>query len=99
RCCSMYSYTISHNYVCLWQIFFFQAEDGIRDRNVTGVQTCALPILMSDQLKMSMLSKENRPKNASAIKIALISVMEFFLLNIYLCMLIPSNFIFICIPC
>src|SRR5699024_6062506 len=28
-------------YVC---VFFFQAEDGIRDRNVTGVQTCALPI-------------------------------------------------------
>src|SRR5699024_11884614 len=28
--------------------FFFQAEDGIRDRNVTGVQTCALPILMFD---------------------------------------------------
>src|SRR5699024_11342124 len=26
-------------------LFFFQAEDGIRDRNVTGVQTCALPIL------------------------------------------------------
>src|SRR5688500_6339689 len=25
-------------------IFFFQAEDGIRDYNVTGVQTCALPI-------------------------------------------------------
>src|SRR5699024_8284620 len=24
--------------------FFFQAEDGIRGRNVTGVQTCALPI-------------------------------------------------------
>src|SRR5699024_11461453 len=24
--------------------FVFQAEDGIRDRNVTGVQTCALPI-------------------------------------------------------
>src|SRR5699024_11283736 len=24
--------------------FCFQAEDGIRDRNVTGVQTCALPI-------------------------------------------------------
>src|SRR2546430_12512936 len=28
--------------VCL---FFFQAEDGIRDLTVTGVQTCALPIL------------------------------------------------------
>src|SRR5207245_2792097 len=27
--------------------FFFQAEDGIRDATVTGVQTCALPILLS----------------------------------------------------
>src|SRR5438067_5000505 len=27
-----------------FNFFFFQAEDGIRDRNVTGVQTCALPI-------------------------------------------------------
>src|SRR2546430_7602077 len=26
-------------------VFFFQAEDGIRDLTVTGVQTCALPIL------------------------------------------------------
>src|SRR5579875_4032580 len=26
-------------------VFFFQAEDGIRDHCVTGVQTCALPIL------------------------------------------------------
>ena len=29
--------------------FFFQAEDGIRDSPVTGVQTCALPILNSDR--------------------------------------------------
>src|SRR5437867_6664685 len=28
--------------------FFFQAEDGIRDRTVTGVQTCALPICRSE---------------------------------------------------
>src|SRR5207245_6590761 len=27
-------------------IFFFQAEDGIRDATVTGVQTCALPICL-----------------------------------------------------
>src|SRR5207245_8014258 len=27
--------------------FFFQAEDGIRDATVTGVQTCALPILVA----------------------------------------------------
>src|SRR5699024_3167121 len=31
---------------------FFQAEDGIRDRNVTGVQTCALPISYLRALKM-----------------------------------------------
>src|SRR5256885_5121711 len=30
---------------CLITFFFFQAEDGIRDYKVTGVQTCALPIL------------------------------------------------------
>src|SRR5690606_40378481 len=29
-------------------IFFFQAEDGIRDFHVTGVQTCALPIAADD---------------------------------------------------
>src|SRR5882762_10602144 len=28
--------------------FFFQAEDGIRDSSVTGVQTCALPIFTPD---------------------------------------------------
>src|SRR5581483_9019176 len=32
--------------------FFFQAEDGIRDIGVTGVQTCALPILMADHWAM-----------------------------------------------
>src|SRR5690348_17435835 len=30
--------------------FFFQAEDGIRDGRVTGVQTCALPILGHDHV-------------------------------------------------
>jgi len=29
----------------VFYFFFFQAEDGIRDTSVTGVQTCALPIL------------------------------------------------------
>src|SRR5690606_39375674 len=32
-------------------VFFFQAEDGIRDFHVTGVQTCALPILLHTQLR------------------------------------------------
>src|SRR3712207_7584412 len=32
--------------ICVVFFFFFQAEDGIRDIGVTGVQTCALPILL-----------------------------------------------------
>src|SRR2546430_4420358 len=33
-------------------VFFFQAEDGIRDLTVTGVQTCALPISVEDLLSL-----------------------------------------------
>src|SRR5688572_31273801 len=33
--------------------FFFQAEDGIRDLTVTGVQTCALPISNSATLSLA----------------------------------------------
>src|SRR5699024_11452592 len=33
----------------------FQAEDGIRDRNVTGVQTCALPILEVNQVTQEVV--------------------------------------------
>src|SRR5688500_19304873 len=36
--------TIAHLPELATNIFFFQAEDGIRDYKVTGVQTCALPI-------------------------------------------------------
>src|SRR5207245_4166870 len=39
NCCYFYPCRL----LCLF--FFFQAEDGIRDATVTGVQTCALPIL------------------------------------------------------
>src|SRR2546430_10019477 len=31
-------------------LFFFQAEDGIRDLTETGVQTCALPISVADHI-------------------------------------------------
>src|SRR2546422_4580881 len=37
---------VSLSIVKAWLSFFFQAEDGIRDVAVTGVQTCALPILV-----------------------------------------------------
>src|SRR2546421_6019330 len=41
--------------------FFFQAEDGIRDLIVTGVQTCALPILAQSRA----LSRSQRKTTAS----------------------------------
>src|SRR5205823_3628025 len=37
-------------FVVICFFFFFQAEDGIRDKLVTGVQTCALPIFSTDNL-------------------------------------------------
>src|SRR5256885_4024583 len=43
--------------------FFFQAEDGIRDYKVTGVQTCALPI--ADQRHRGVLDRaQSRPESA-----------------------------------
>src|SRR5205085_3927781 len=40
------SYSTGHGILSCYRliVFFFQAEDGIRDLTVTGVQTCALPI-------------------------------------------------------
>src|SRR5690606_40783979 len=41
----VYSFIFSFKIIVMkFSIFFFQAEDGIRDFHVTGVQTCALPI-------------------------------------------------------
>src|SRR2546427_3521865 len=47
--------------------FFFQAEDGIRDLTVTGVQTCALPILplsISDPERIRRLDAVDEVKRA-----------------------------------
>ena len=42
--------------------FFFQAEDGIRDWSVTGVQTCALPIYLTLRAQNELnLSSESDP--------------------------------------
>src|SRR2546430_6522949 len=38
--------------------FFFQAEDGIRDLTVTGVQTCALPIWMGSMMAPSVVLRD-----------------------------------------
>src|SRR5437867_5136934 len=53
--------------------FFFQAEDGIRDRTVTGVQTCALPIYLDPRAiglarrpqRGSRSAKVRRPRSRS----------------------------------
>src|SRR5260370_19590773 len=42
--CVLYHVVFLHHCSFVF-FFFFQAEDGIRDSSVTGVQTCALPIL------------------------------------------------------
>src|SRR2546430_3170583 len=44
---SAYCFSIAHLSCCVF--FFFQAEDGIRDLTVTGVQTCALPICVQSR--------------------------------------------------
>src|SRR5687767_15218726 len=41
--------------------FFFQAEDGIRDKLVTGVQTCALPIFPPDAKRSVPQAPEPAP--------------------------------------
>src|SRR5256885_13096657 len=43
--------TCPASHLCSSLSFFFQAEDGIRDYKVTGVQTCALPICGKEQVK------------------------------------------------
>src|SRR3712207_6904230 len=49
-------------------VFFFQAEDGIRDIGVTGVQTCALPILPGWFL--GLLSRINGERAAELTRLA-----------------------------
>src|SRR2546427_3067939 len=43
-CFPLYCYLFELIVLSIFVFFFFQAEDGIRDLTVTGVQTCALPI-------------------------------------------------------
>src|SRR5207237_5967125 len=47
--------------------FFFQAEDGIRDSSVTGVQTCALPISKRSRYEQS-LSTAREPNHPAVLR-------------------------------
>src|SRR5687768_17865824 len=62
-------------------LFFFQAEDGIRDVAVTGVQTCALPISRSGRFSQhgmpaSTIGSTFSPGTASRLKSVLLSSRE-----------------------
>src|SRR5205085_8693039 len=46
-------------------VFFFQAEDGIRDLTVTGVQTCALPISRFADRNCGKFQSENFPASGA----------------------------------
>src|SRR2546430_15099529 len=49
----------------LFVVFFFQAEDGIRDLTVTGVQTCALPISPASAPHAAATTSELPPRLAA----------------------------------
>src|SRR5256885_8852586 len=57
---------IESSYIRYCVFFFFQAEDGIRDYKVTGVQTCALPIL-GDWQELRYLSPEHGQTSAARL--------------------------------
>src|SRR5689334_24303004 len=50
--------------------FFFQAEDGIRDGTVTGVQTCALPIFTSGSGANGSVARPPAPAHAAPAVVA-----------------------------
>src|SRR6266568_9027367 len=59
--------------------FFFQAEDGIRDGTVTGVQTCALPILATNcdwRLAWHWLTLANSPRSDGMLPMSVVGEIE-----------------------
>src|SRR5256886_7264063 len=74
ECCKVDLYTsdsifrLKELYSAYFFFFFFQAEDGIRDLTVTGVQTCALPISGSAHLEQLDLERERRVRRNHAAR-------------------------------
>src|SRR5690349_8811047 len=58
---SLYRTGRAFNMLTLYICFFFQAEDGIRDLYVTGVQTCALPIYAGHAQPGESLAEQEAP--------------------------------------
>src|SRR5690606_40284694 len=65
-------------YVFLVHFFFFQAEDGIRDFHVTGVQTCALPILVPPVPNLGALAtqKSNQVQTRERLRVDYIAQVQ-----------------------
>src|SRR5256886_6679569 len=60
------------------QFFFFQAEDGIRDLTVTGVQTCALPVCKNrNDYKSAYATKLRADQMAAKAEFAVLSSNHF----------------------
>src|SRR5690606_23775886 len=53
--------------------FFFQAEDGIRDFHVTGVQTCALPISVREALRRLAAQRAVEPMKSRSMRVPVMS--------------------------
>src|ERR1022692_126660 len=64
--------TFTQHMLLIIYVFFFQAEDGIRDYKVTGVQTCALPICGFRPLRQSGIPSQ-RIKDATTLEISVVA--------------------------
>src|SRR5438309_8292709 len=54
--------------IMIFFFFFFQAEDGIRDGTVTGVQTCALPICLRADFRLRSVGVQIRVSRGRTLK-------------------------------
>src|SRR6266446_7487581 len=64
--------------MCLLYFFFFQAEDGIRDYKVTGVQTCALPISADSEVAVVVRKaiEEMKGQGAEIVEVSIPNLTE-----------------------
>src|SRR5699024_11756556 len=80
---------VSSRITATGRAFVFHAEDGIRDRNVTGVQTCALPILIGRDKKRAAIFPS--PLESSGNPVPL-SFLFYFDVSFIICLCLPLPF-------
>src|SRR5256885_8546274 len=62
--------------MCFVFFFFFQAEDGIRDYKVTGVQTCALPISRKADQDNDQADRNHQPDPPENVELERLAFLE-----------------------